>query len=107
MASVNEALSKIGKDTLSGLALLQEVLNHKDTPLDVKVQCAGLLIRHETAPDTEHRYVAYFPVGCSTLEEWRERHAKGEETRDPDKEARWGGEIPTVAEKDDEDKNAK
>jgi hypothetical protein len=38
MARVNEALAAIGEDTLWGMKLLKEVLNHKDTPLDVKVR---------------------------------------------------------------------
>lgn len=57
MARVNEALAAIGEDTLSGMKLLKEVLNHKDTPLDVKIQCAGLLIKRETPQAEQQQYV--------------------------------------------------
>ena len=61
MARVNEALAAIDEDKLTGMKLLKEVLNHKDTPLDVKIQCAGLLIKQETPTAEEHKYVAYMP----------------------------------------------
>jgi hypothetical protein len=61
MARVNEALAAIGEDTLTGMKLLKEVLNHKDTPLDVKIQCAGLLIKQEQPTAEEHKCVAYMP----------------------------------------------
>jgi len=83
MARVNDALIEIGRDPLTGIKLLQEVLNAKDTPLDIRVQCAGLLIKHETAPETDHRYVAVMPAGVLTLDEWKEKFAKGEVAEEP------------------------
>jgi hypothetical protein len=62
MARVNEALAAIGEDSLSGMKLLKEVLNHKETPLDVKIQCAGLLVKQETPAANEQAYVARMPV---------------------------------------------
>jgi hypothetical protein len=62
MARVNEALAAIGEDALTGIKLLREVLNHKDTPLDVKIQCAGLLTRHEQIEAADHKYVAEMPA---------------------------------------------
>jgi len=61
MARVNEALAAIGEDTLSGMKLLKEVLNHKETPLDVKIQCAGLLIKQEAPQAQEQNYVVHMP----------------------------------------------
>ena|SRR5215475_3489748 len=61
MARVNEALAALGEDTLTGMKLLKEVLNHKDTPLDVKIQCAGLLTKHEQPAAEEQKYVALMP----------------------------------------------
>jgi hypothetical protein len=61
MEAVNSALSEMGRDTLSGVKLLQEVLRHPDTPLDVKIQCAGVLTKVETAPADNKNYVAEMP----------------------------------------------
>src|SRR5262245_9207353 len=62
MARVNEALAAIGDDTLTGMKLLSEVLKHPDTPLDVKIQCAGLLTKHEQPTTAEGQtYVACMP----------------------------------------------
>ena len=95
MARVNEALAAIGEDPLSGMKLLKEVLNHKETPLDVKIQCAGLLIKQE-APNTEQapyffitdkelseiqlpdgnkRFVVRMPAPVKDLDEWRDKYA--------------------------------
>jgi hypothetical protein len=62
MARVNEALAAIGEGSLSGMKLLKEVLNHKETPLDVKIQCAGLLVKQETPAANEQAYVALMPA---------------------------------------------
>src|SRR5262249_41639308 len=61
MARVNEALAAIGEDSINGMRLLKEVLNHRDTPLDVKIQCAGLLVRQEQTTAEETKYVAVMP----------------------------------------------
>src|SRR5262245_34230936 len=44
MAKVNEALNQLGEDSLSGMRLLQEVIRSKDCPLDIRIQCSGLLL---------------------------------------------------------------
>jgi hypothetical protein len=62
MDRVNVALAEIGRDTLSGMKLLQEVLRHPDTPLDVKIQCAGLLTKHESMPADAQHYVVRMPT---------------------------------------------
>jgi len=61
MDRVNVALAEMGRDTLSGMKLLQEVLRHPDTPLDVKIQCAGLLTKHESPSASEQQYVTHMP----------------------------------------------
>jgi hypothetical protein len=61
MQRVNEALAALGDDTLNGMKLLSEVLKHPDTPLDVKIQCAGLLTKHESLTQAEHSYVVHMP----------------------------------------------
>jgi hypothetical protein len=61
MARVNEALAAMGDDTLTGMKLLSEVLKHPDTPLDVKIQCAGLLTKHESPAADERPYVVHMP----------------------------------------------
>ena len=61
MERVNLALAEMGRDTLNGMKLLQEVLRHPDTPLDVKIQCAGLLTKHETPTAEEKKYIAQMP----------------------------------------------
>jgi hypothetical protein len=62
MDSVNQALAAIGDDPLSGMRLLKEVLNHKDAPLDVKIQCAGLLTKYELPTIENKAYVAHMPM---------------------------------------------
>jgi len=62
MARVNDALAAMGENTLSGMKLLKGVLNSKDTPLDVRIQCAGLLIKHEAPAIEEHKYVVHMPT---------------------------------------------
>jgi hypothetical protein len=62
MESVNLALAAIGDDPLSGMRLLKEVLNHKDAPLDVKIQCAGLLTKYELPTAENKNYVAHMPM---------------------------------------------
>jgi hypothetical protein len=62
MDSVNQALAAIGDDPLSGMRLLKEVLNHKDAPLDVKIQCAGLLTKYELPTAENKAYVAHMPM---------------------------------------------
>jgi hypothetical protein len=61
MARVNEALNQLGEDTLSGMRLLQEVIRSKDCPLDVRIQCSGLLLKHEMPLDVAQQYVTRMP----------------------------------------------
>jgi hypothetical protein len=61
MAKVNEALAAMGDDALTGTKLLREVLWHPDTPLDVKIQCAGLVLKQETPTAEQQQYVAHMP----------------------------------------------
>src|SRR5262245_13022478 len=62
MEKVNAALNQLGEDSLSGMRLLQEVIKSKDCPLDIRIQCSGLLLKHEMelAPD-RRQYVALMP----------------------------------------------
>ena len=90
MQRVNEALAKMGDDTLTGMKLLSEVLKHPDTPLDVKIQCAGLLTRHEDTTPNQKQYVAYMPTPLpagSTKQQmaiWWALHKKTEDNDDPE-----------------------
>ena len=61
MAKVNEALNQLGEDSLSGMRLLQEVIRSKDCPLDVRIQCSGLLLKHELPLANEQQYVIRMP----------------------------------------------
>jgi hypothetical protein len=61
MAKVNAALNELGEDSLSGMKLLQEVIRSKDCPLDIRIQCSGLLLKHELPLASEQRYVATMP----------------------------------------------
>ena len=60
MQRVNEALAAIGEDEVTGFRLLREVIKHRDTPLDVKIQCAALL-KGQEAQEAKQRYVVYMP----------------------------------------------
>ena len=62
MEKVNAALNQLGEDSLSGMRLLQEVIKSKDCPLDIRIQCSGLLLKHEMelAPARQH-YVVEMP----------------------------------------------
>jgi len=62
MEKVNAALNQLGEDSLSGMRLLQEVIKSKDCPLDIRIQCSGLLLKHEMelAP-ARQQYVAEMP----------------------------------------------
>jgi hypothetical protein len=62
MARVNEALAAIGDDEVSGFRFLREVIKHRDTPLDVKIQCAGLLRGQEAAQEASQNYIAKMPI---------------------------------------------
>jgi hypothetical protein len=59
MARVNEALNAMGQDAVSGMRLLQEVIRHEETPLDIKIQCSGLLLKHEAPAAVDTKYVVY------------------------------------------------
>src|SRR5262245_62153340 len=54
-----EEINRRFNDTFEGLARSLEA--HKETPLDVKIQCAGLLIKQETPQAQEQQYVAHMP----------------------------------------------
>jgi hypothetical protein len=73
-ARVNAALAAMGKDTLTGMKLLQEVLNHPDTPLSIKIQCAGLLVKQEAPQASETKYVAVMPLPVKDMDEWKKLH---------------------------------
>jgi hypothetical protein len=79
---VNQALALMGDDTLSGMKLLREVLRHKDTPLPVRIQCAGLLIKSENPETERQKFVVCMPLPLQEgtpdeqMREWRERYAK-------------------------------
>src|SRR5215510_7147230 len=53
MERVNEALTAIGEDPLTGMKVLREVLKHPETPLDLKIQCAQILVKEESAAAEE------------------------------------------------------
>jgi hypothetical protein len=61
MARVNEALAAMGDDALTGTKLLREVLRHPETPLDVKIQCAGLVLKQESPKAEERECVVQMP----------------------------------------------
>ena len=61
MAKVNEALNQLGEDSLSGMKLLQQVIRSPDCPLDVRIQCSGLLLKHEMPLASEQAYVFHMP----------------------------------------------
>jgi hypothetical protein len=58
---VNAALNEPGEDSLSGMKLLQEVIKSPDCPLDVRITCSGLLLKHEMPLANEQQYIAYMP----------------------------------------------
>lgn len=62
MAKVNEALNQLGEDSLSGMRLLQEVIRSKDCPLDIRIQCSGLLLKHEMPLASAQPYIALMPA---------------------------------------------
>src|SRR5262249_31931761 len=84
MGRVNEALAEIGSDPISGMKLLREVLNHKQTPLDVKIQCAGLLIKQESAEASENKYCAVMPLPVKDLDEWKRIYAHAKPDASPE-----------------------
>jgi hypothetical protein len=61
MAKVNAALNELGEDSLSGMKLLQQVIRSPDCPLDVRITCSGLLLKHEMPLANEQRYVVQMP----------------------------------------------
>jgi hypothetical protein len=61
MARVNDALIEVGKDPLTGMRLLKDVLNHRETPLDIRIQCAQILVKEENAPAEEQKYLTIMP----------------------------------------------
>jgi hypothetical protein len=71
MARVNEALAAIGDDEVSGFRLLREVIKHRDTPLDVKIQCAGLLRGQEAAQEASQNYIAKMPIELPAAQVWQ------------------------------------
>jgi len=92
MARVNEALAALGEDTLTGMKLLKEVLNHKDTPLDVKIQCAALLLKDEKTPEGEARYVCIMPPPIADLEEWKRQYMTASPAAD-EKQVEWAEKV--------------
>src|SRR5262245_2794491 len=92
MQKVNEALIAVGDDPLTGMALLRRVLNDPDTPLDVRVTCASLLIKHEQAEAADTRYCAVMPLPVKDLDEWKARYAHAKPDASPE-EAAWHLEL--------------
>jgi hypothetical protein len=101
MDRVNEALAALGEDTLTGMKLLSEVLRHRDTPLDVKIQCAGLLTKHETPTIEGHKYVCYQPAPLpgntpqAQLAVWWALYGNTPEGEDPD----WDAPVKLILDK--------
>jgi hypothetical protein len=62
MAKVNAALNELGEDSLNGMKLLQEVIKSRDCPLDIRIQCSGLLLKHELPLAQERQYVVHMPT---------------------------------------------
>jgi hypothetical protein len=100
MHRVNHALAGMGRDQLSGLQLLQEVLRHADTPLDVKIQCAGLLTKHESPAASEQNYVAIMPWPVKDLNEWRKMYMSVAPDADSNEAARLEGIAKSALEND-------
>jgi hypothetical protein len=61
MAKVNAALNELGEDSISGMKLLQEVIKSPDCPLEIRIQCSGLLLKHEMPLDQDRQYVVEMP----------------------------------------------
>jgi hypothetical protein len=61
MEKVNAALNELGEDSLSGMKLLQQVIRSPDCPLDVRINCSGLLLKHELPLAQEKQYVVHMP----------------------------------------------
>ena len=51
----------MGDDALTGTKLLREVLRHAETPLDVKIQCAGLVLKQESPTAEQKECVVHMP----------------------------------------------
>ena len=101
MAKVNEALNQLGEDTLSGMKLLQTVIKSPDCPLDVRIQCSGLLLKHEMPLANEVEYVIRMPLPLpadapqSQLAVWWALN--GPETPGDDPE--WDAAVKTILDK--------
>lgn len=54
-------MNELGEDSLSGMKLLQQVIKSFDCPLDIRIQCSGLLLKHELPLAQEQQYVAQMP----------------------------------------------
>jgi hypothetical protein len=64
MEKVNAALNQLGEDSLSGMKLLQEVIKSPDCPLEIRIQCSGLLLKHEMPLAQERHCVVEIRQRC-------------------------------------------
>jgi hypothetical protein len=101
MAKVNAALNELGEDSISGMKLLQEVIRHHDTPLDIKIQCSGLLLKHEMPLDQGRSCVVEMPPLLpgdalpSQMAVWWALYGSVPSGNDPE----WDAAVKTILEK--------
>jgi hypothetical protein len=99
MVKVNAELNELGEDSLSGMKLLQTVINSRDCPLDVRITCSGLLLKHELPLQSEQRYVAEMPApvpqGESGMATWWALYGNVPMGEDPE----WDAAVRTIIER--------
>jgi hypothetical protein len=100
MAKVNAALNELGENSLSGMKLLQEVIKSPDCPLDVRIQCSGLLLKHELPLEQAQQYVAIMPWPVKDLDEWKRKYMEVAPDADPNEAAEQIAKIALENEKD-------
>jgi hypothetical protein len=99
MQLVNEALIAVGEDPLTGMKLLRAVLNDPNTPLDIRVDVAGMLLKHELPTAEDHRYVTHMPSpmpeGESGMATWWCLYGNVPTGEDPE----WDAAVRTILER--------
>jgi hypothetical protein len=101
MAKVNAALNELGEDSLSGMKLLQQVIRSPDCPLDVRINCSGLLLKHELPLAQEKQYVVHMPrelpgdTPQAQMAIWWALHSEEPTGADPE----WDAAVKTILEK--------
>jgi hypothetical protein len=99
MAKVNAALNELSEDSLSGMKLLQQVIRSPDCPLNVRITCSGLLLKHEMPLASEQRYVAVMPPAMpqdeSGLATWWCLYGNVPTGEDPE----WDAAVRTILER--------